>query len=154
MHAALAVVPSWVLMRLECPFPHVLALQCAAGDRVAGQPSLLAAADAAPREIPFRAGRALGESGGAIARTASAANYLGSRRLGRRGACGQWADWGVGRAFPAVSDSCLDHNRYGPEAGEHTLWRGKRLLLPSGFQLRHPALSAGAAPRSNRFSRN
>src|SRR2546428_12802428 len=134
-------------MRLECPFPHVLALQCAAGDRTNGQSPLLAAADAGPWEVPGRVARAPGTGAGAIGGGTVPAINLGSRRLSRRGSGGQRAGRRAAAALPAASGGRLDHNEYGPEAGVHTLWRGKRILLSSRFCLCDTTLPGVASAR-------
>src|SRR5262245_49501842 len=48
-------------VRLECPFRNVLPLQHAAGSGLAGGPSLLALADAAPWQVSDRAARTAGK---------------------------------------------------------------------------------------------
>src|ERR1700685_1060781 len=62
MQAPKTVVPRAVGVQVECLFLHVFDLQRAAGGGAAGKPSLLDAAEAAPRQVPPRLGRAPGES--------------------------------------------------------------------------------------------
>ena len=83
-------------LRLECLFPHVLALQRAAGGRLVDQPALLDVWQAAPRQVPRGTARAAGQSPVAPARSGRACNLdsrgfrgrsAGSQRTGRK-SCG------------------------------------------------------------------
>ena len=123
-------------MRLECPFPHVLALQCVAGGGLAGQLAVLDFRKAAPWQVPRRPGRAAGQGSAATANALHACN-LGARGLSRRGVGGQRVGTAVAPALPGISGGGLDHYRHRPEAGNKTFWRRQRLLLSAGFCLCH-----------------
>src|SRR5512140_2554661 len=57
-----AMVPYTLPMRLECPFPYVLAVQLTARDRFSNQHPLLGFSNAAPRQVRLRFGRAARKS--------------------------------------------------------------------------------------------
>src|SRR2546430_14161571 len=81
MRGVSAMVPYPVPMRLECPFPYVLAVQLTARDRFSNQHPLLGFSNAAPRQIRLWFGRAAGKSGGQAEGTAIGIGYLGPCRF-------------------------------------------------------------------------
>src|ERR1700719_3415511 len=120
----------WVSgIRLECPFSHVLDLQCAAGSGSAGELSLLAYAKVTPRQIPCRLERAIGESSGATGGSARAARYMDSCGVGRRGSGDQRFGAGTGEAISAASIGNFDDDGFGSEAGSSSFRRGECILL-------------------------
>src|SRR5580704_7771113 len=84
MQASRAAVPWAARMQVECLFPHVPHLQCAAGGGAAGEPTLLAVAKAASRQVSRRHERALGETSAAANDTPPAACDMDSCRVRRR----------------------------------------------------------------------
>src|SRR5437660_8331876 len=88
MRSVSAMVPYPVPMRLECPFPYVLAVQLTARDRFSNQHPLLGFSNAAPRQVRLRFGRAAGKSGGPAEGTAIGIGNLGPCRFCRGGAGG------------------------------------------------------------------
>src|SRR5213080_1853919 len=83
MRSVSAMVPYPVPMRLECPFPYVLAVQLTARDRFSNQHPLLGSSNAAPRQVRLRFGRAAGKSGGPAEGTAIGIGNLGPWRFCR-----------------------------------------------------------------------
>src|SRR6184192_4363661 len=81
MRCVSAMVPYPVPMRLECPFPYVLAVQLTARDRFSNQHPLLGFSNAAPRQIRLRFGRAARKSGEQAYDTAIRIGYLGPCRF-------------------------------------------------------------------------
>src|SRR3989454_3689668 len=77
MRSVSAMVPYPVPMRLECPFPYVLAVQLTARDRFSNQHPLLGFSNAAPRQVRLWFGRAAGKSGGPAGGTANWGGQLG-----------------------------------------------------------------------------
>src|SRR5207245_8983403 len=83
MRCVSAMVPYPVPMRLECPFPYVLALQLTAHDRFSNQHPLLGFSNAAPRQVRLRFGRAAWKSGEQAEGTAIGIGNLGPCRFCR-----------------------------------------------------------------------
>src|SRR5437867_8234965 len=96
----------WWRRQLECPFPHVLDLQCAAGSLAGGESSLLADPDDASRQISRGSGGAAGESAGTPGWIAAC--HLGACRVGGRGIGGQRVGGRVAAALPAASSGGFD----------------------------------------------
>src|SRR5277367_4108948 len=137
-------------MQVECPFLHVLDLQCAAGGGAAGEPTLLAIPRVAPREVPSWPKRAIGEDSAVADGSAGAACNLGSRGVSRRSSGGWRFSGGTQEAISATPNSDFDHHGYGPTTSAQSLWWGERLLLSARLRLCNPAVLALAPAQANR----
>src|SRR5690349_21027061 len=130
------------LCKVECPFPHVSCLQCAAGGQFAGKPSLLAASEASPRQVSLWLEGAIRESSASAVGTDDWAHSLVSCRFSRRSGCNQRPRRRNQETTSRTSHRSLDHHGYRSEISSNTLWRGECLLLSARFCLRDPALPA------------
>src|SRR5437667_12625417 len=88
MRSVSAMVPYPVPMRLECPFPYVLAVQLTARDRFSNQHPLLGFSNAASRQVRLRFERTAGKSGGQGESAAIGIGNLVRCRFCRLGGCG------------------------------------------------------------------
>jgi hypothetical protein len=105
--------------------------------------------DAAPRQIPPRPCGTHGFRAVALGPDLAGnwARNLGPCRLGWRSPRCERPDRRNALPLPRTQNLHHHYHRHGSGTRPKAFWQRKRLLLPLGFRIRHPPLSARPAPR-------